>query len=796
MKNFVIVALVLGLLGEIGAGYWLSQRHASVAEREEIAMKRETDLSQEEAKVSREKQTLASQHDKQELREKSQNQRAELLDSEREELAQQEEEFAEKEKAENEEDEDQVFAFDLLDDHLRRIQESIVKQQKNDRNWPPSGPSQPIEPDSSGDPESKPPTAPEILTDLEERYVVVEKSKPIDESGIAGRNAALKELATHCAQLLSRGSVDSYTIQAAIDVDLENLREFARALELDAAIVPPNLFELLDSSQLKELESLQIKKLASVKQREAKFPGLYRLAIENEGSILEQIQEARSKRPVDLTSTFAKAILQKQLTRQEVVGLRERTTDSARVAAIETRERQLLAKQLAIDGSDIAVRLRLRHITDESHPEFEVLRQSTTRSAVRELVIASSPESPTTLKSRLAELATNPETVGVAVKEFVESRYSDPIKSAELRVMLESTFQATTGNSVTPQSSREFKRWMAAHLTSSEAYELDVRFLSPTIEALAVLQAVNDPRAPHADDARDVEETRSEFRQELAGRKESEKDTPRLTTRFTESKASPQQIYNRLRIIAEYADSEATKQEMAKLAVAGLEFQLTRVEDTRRRTEGAISENARELRALGNLGEHIDPPAARTFAKSSLGRCYESIRLAASDLVDRFPELAEGKTLLNSIEVRLRELRLPKIDSIKAAAPFSDPTIAKLLGETIPRRVSQIESSTSTVSASISRIKQAKMLAERRARLKVDVYGLMTCGRTTQVLEIYKRQGIKATFHDIDSDDVAKAEVRTAILKKNELPLVKVNGISINGRGEELSYESILKSCK
>ena len=296
MKNFVIIALVLGLLGEIGAGYWLSQRHASVAGREENATERESDLSKETAKVSSEKRALASQHEKQELRERSQNQRAELLDSEREKLTQQEEKFAEKEKEEEEEDEDQVFAFDLLDDHLRRVQESIFKQQKNDRNWPPSGPSTPIETDPSGSPQSKPPTAPEVLNDLEERYVVVEASKPADESGIAGRNGALKELATHCAQLLARGSVDSYTIQAAIDVDLENLREFARALELDVAIVPQNLFEFLDSSQLKALETLQVKKLAFVKEREAKFPGLYRLAIENESSVLKQIEEASSKR--------------------------------------------------------------------------------------------------------------------------------------------------------------------------------------------------------------------------------------------------------------------------------------------------------------------------------------------------------------------------------------------------------------------------------------------------------------------------------------------------------------------
>src|SRR5262249_28959265 len=155
-----------------------------------------------------------------------------------------------------------------------------------------------------------------------------------------------------CAEYLARGAIESYGLQAIVDVDMGMFREVAIHLGLPEGSVPANHFELLSSSKLAELESLQVRKIAAIKERQALASRLYAVAVKHEEQVLEQIQAAKAKPTFAPVGFFTNAVRGKKLPPAVLALLK---SGSARASAIATREAQLTAAAAARDHTDVAL---------------------------------------------------------------------------------------------------------------------------------------------------------------------------------------------------------------------------------------------------------------------------------------------------------------------------------------------------------------------------------------------------------------------------------------------------------
>ncbi len=94
----------------------------------------------------------------------------------------------------------------------------------------------------------------------------------------------------------------------------------------------------------------------------------------------------------------------------------------------------------------------------------------------------------------LQRLANVPETVGEAVSQFIEKRYSDPIRAAELQAALEEAYECKNGEIVTAEDRLAFKEWLAGHLSPGKVYDLVMLRIDPLLGIFSDLAAINDPR--------------------------------------------------------------------------------------------------------------------------------------------------------------------------------------------------------------------------------------------------------------------------------------------------------------
>ena len=486
----------------------------------------------------------------------------------------------------------------------------------------------------------------------------------------------------------------------------------------------------------------------------------------------------------------------------------DRPYPSLRAAAIELRQAQLLAERLAINGSDVAARQRLEEIKTRLNPEArDQLRPLETRLTVYDFITKSSPHEPEELRKSLQELAKSPATVAEAVKVFIDRRYSDPFKAAEAFLLLESTFASTHGEIVSSEDHRVFKRWCAGHLNRGELYELDLAKVKPTLGILSDLAAVGALNAPHPDDHRDLQEMQDALVSELVERpKELKAHEARLNSRLVTYVPGNQELYNVLRIYAERAGAPELKDALLTKALDGLSVQLDFIDSARLNVERTIDTNARSVSALRKLGGKAEVSERIPHAKLAIARSYKAVELRLGELLLESPESARAKLLLRQAKAGLVANPPPAdtLSEVVAASCWADPYIANQIRTILPGELKSVESSTNSANVARFAIERDKARpagigwAPKPAPVavtRVDVYGRMSCPRTTQVIDIYKQMGVMARFHDVDTDFLASSELRKAHLKDNLLPLVKVNGRSLNGRGEELSYERILTSC-
>lgn len=570
---------------------------------------------------------------------------------------------------------ERAVAAGLVGVQVERIEGALERQQNADRSWPKEA----AEPAKDG-PGAMKSAGERTLQELERRYELIERSKPTASAEIEARTAALADLAAACAERIGRGSIDSYRLQAEIEVDLNVLRDLARVLGISADSIPTNVFELLDTETLPRIEQLQIRKVAAVKERDALFSGLYTVAVQNEEGTLAQIKDAKGKRGVDLVSLFSEAIDSKPISSEAASVLEKASQESVRTAAIELREGQLIAKAAAIDYENVGLRLRLRHLeqrVDVKGPGGP--RESATQRAVLEHARASSPKEPAALRDSLKAAAARPEDVAAFVLKFNEVRFADPVRAAELLVVLKKSFEADTGKAVGSGNSREFKQWMAGHLTPGQWYEIETVWLRPTLDILSDLAALNLPDASNPADLIDVRETISAFSQEFEGRpKDLKGGEARLHAALSPERVSDHELYNELRILAERAPRSAeAKTALREKAVEGLAAQQYKLETFLEDAEVEIKKADGIAADVRMSDQELSSLEEVKSVRESVKESYQAIARRLQTILEEEPGNARAQQIKLRVEQKLAAMPPPPETEVAAAADWEDPTIAR-----------------------------------------------------------------------------------------------------------------------
>lgn len=731
-RTTALVCIFVAFVIELGAGVWLYREHEaitqagkSIGQRESAVSSRESNATQREAVNQTDADRLAAREGSLHAMDVRLNAEDTRLDSVEKDLKTKETELAEKdrvltkrERDDEDEDKNQALALSFVQDSFGKIREEIERQHMAGGGWPPEAQATPASPDMPRDATASggAPSLGKQLEQLEARYQRIEESKPETESGVAGRTAALAELASECAELIARGSIDSLQIQAAIEVDLDLLRDLAVRLKMPEDAIPKNLYELLESSRLRDLELLQAKKVAFLKKQDAVFSGLYQGALAEAESTLKQMTEAKAKRPGDPTPLFAKAILERQLSPEDAAALRSATSGEVRTAAINLRYAQLLQQQMAIRWWDVNIRQRMHDTVALLLPKSrEQFRCTDVKLTYIDFLAASAPSDPKSLRVNLQSLLKAPETVGEAVSQFVSNRYSDPIRAAELYAMLEAENAAENGEVVTAEDRSAFKEWLVGHLSPGKVYELLTLRIEPLLGIFSDLAAINDPRAPHADDRSEVEETRRALQTEGARRpRDISAREARLNSSLRVSRPEPQRLYGILRLLVERTGTPELRRAWLETALDGLSAQLDSIEKTRRLTEAAIKENLARYSALEKLGEFGESAPENREGCVALAESLKAVELRlitlGEDAVEsgRLQELkARAKAGLDSIPPPIGEL-----SSVVAAPDWAPPELERQMKTIETRLIPAIKAATTRMGQDLSAIEASNEVAE------------------------------------------------------------------------------------
>lgn len=797
----ILVAIFLAAAG-FGLYQWqqslnrqregVAAREKEVNRREQDAALRESKLTQAESDVEGEKRVLAQENESLDAEKLKNKRESTALDVRKKAIDSDANALEARIKAKEDEDEDQVFALNFIRTHAE-LRDNFYRQQLADRSAPAGGAAgAPVDPAPMPDPampaESQIPVGArlKLLERTAARYERVEASKPANVEEAAARMAALKELSAIDHELMMRGSPRSLETEAVMDVELEAFRDFARRAGIAEDVIPQDRFEMLTRSQLDSLETLQLQKIAFAKERNAIHPGLSELALQDEESVLKRIQNAKLKPHADPTPLFAHAVLEKKLKPEDIEALRKTTSGSAKESAIKFRLSQLMEEKLAIHWTDVGLRQHYAEMQSRLNPETaEKFRHLETASNILDLFDSWRPNDPAALKKSLRDLAKKPASIAQATQLFIQERHRDPVHAAHLQALLETAYESNMGLSAA-QNQIAFKKWLAEHLTAGQIYEANLN-LEGAQQVFSEVTALKLPLALHPDDQRELSEFKDAFKQEAADRpKTLGANEAQRQTAIKPSYTSDQAIYGVLRIYQTRGETPALKAALAGKALNGLASQLNLIDAAKANLELEVKQNAFAIVALERVGGSGEVPQEIESARSALSSAYTAVRLRIDELSIDLPNDSKVLDLLARVKAGLGAN--PPPPNVKPAQDFSDPFVAVQTQKAIPDAVGEIRAATASMRAVHERI------VERQKR-RIDVYGRMSCPRTTQALEIYRARGFSPTFHDIDNDYAAKAAVRSAVLKNNMLPLIKINGESINGAGEELG-DVILKSCK
>ena len=729
MSRATVVVVTLAFLFELGAGVRLhfekdniTQAEQKITERENDVLKRESNVARREKAAKCDAARLMTLEDS--LKSKDTDLKEEgtrlatikqNLESKSTDLQKRDRQLTKRE----EEDDNQTFAIGFIQNSLSRIRENFYQQQLGG-SWFSGAGDPPVSPDAT---QSTPDVQriTEKLNQFEARYVQLEESNPKSEAEIAGRTAALGELASACADMLLRGSSDSLQLQATIDVDLELLRDWARDMELSEDVVPINLYELVDSNRLSELESLQVKKLTFLREKVAVVSGLYQQSVDRAEIELKQIQEAKGKRPSDPIPLFTKAILEKKLSPENLAALRSATTGEVRTAAIKLRYMQLLKQQLVIRWWDVGIRKQYQDAMALLNPKVrEQFRSPEVWMSYLDLLTASTPTDPKSLHKSLQVLVKTPDTVGEAVTQYLSKRYSDPVRAAELYVILEEEYALANGEVVTPEDRIAFKEWLAGHLSPGQAYEQVILKIDPLLNIFSDLAAINDPRAPHSEDRHEVEETRQALLSESSRHSDAlGSHKPRLNSYLHSRKPNSQRLYGALGVLKERVGTPELTSAWIETALDGLSSQLDLVDSARRDADKVFRMNDSAIATLKKYGGNAPSPDDIINAKQMLVNTYRSIELRLLKHLSEDPNHDRATSLL--MRAKQGYEGQPPPLNVKLTSDWGGRIIAQIEHK-LPQKLNSIRKSTERIlmRAEISRVsyeKEKRRLENLKARM-------------------------------------------------------------------------------
>lgn len=254
----------------------------------------------------------------------------------------------------------------------------------------------------------------------------------------------IADLAAAAEELTLRGSIASYEAKARVDWEVERLKSLAELIRVPSSEIPSNLLVLVDKPALKSLHKRWKATDRALKVAAASAPvGTYEHALAQSAAKLAAIREAIDAPGVDLAARFFHAardnIPERSLEPWFAAG-----EAAARARAIRDREISSLRIALARDGTDVAVRMRLRELDADRDAIHQ--RKWRHHTMVRSLGF------------RLADASRT-------VRDIIKNRFADPLAAVRAEAVLRFDWQRLDLADIS------FTDWMMRHLSMEDLVE-------------------------------------------------------------------------------------------------------------------------------------------------------------------------------------------------------------------------------------------------------------------------------------------------------------------------------------
>src|SRR6185437_8938872 len=347
----------------------------------------------------------------------------------------------------------------------------------------------------------------EVAKSSDSRLEPIKKAKPSGDWEVRAKEAAIKELVAEREGRALRASAEAFKSEAAVEWELDTLRDLARRLKLSEDVVPKNEFELLDRSTLEDLEVRWAAKENELRKRNIEATGLFEQTLAFARDRLASIREAKSKSQANLNVSFGAALLRSDVDGEVTSWFAKQ--DENRKAEIGHREQQLLANALARDRTNIPAYVRLLEL--ESFPSAAGLPSALLRG--RQFLILAREHGFSPIS-----------TAGSEVGELLKKRFTDPLSAVKCDAKLLLQWQEN-GFGLT------FEAWKVRHLTDGQLFELKVYIEAARERLREISMGFPDGFQEHVKvDKAQIEKEFEALQQEIKLRGESKEGVVDLST--------------------------------------------------------------------------------------------------------------------------------------------------------------------------------------------------------------------------------------------------------------------------
>jgi len=501
-----------------------------------------------------------------------------------------------------------------------------------------------------------------VVKSSENKLEPVRKAKPSRDWEISAREAAIRDLIADREERALRASAETYWREAAVEWELERLRDLARKLNLPDDIVPKNEFELLDRASLDDLEVRWDAKVNELRRRNAAAPGLFNQTLEFATTRLAAVHEAKGKSQTNLHTSFAVHLLRSNVDDEVTNWLANK--DKNREAEIRQREGQLLAAALARDRANLPAFVRLVEIESSLQPTE--LPAAVLRGRQFLILSRASGFSPT-------------QTTATEVSELLKKRFTNPLFAVQCEAKLRLQWQENGFDLL-------FEAWMVRHLSDGQLFELKV-FLGAARDRLRLIslhkpaglqEYVNVENDPIDKEFKALESEinrRAENKEGVIDVSTVPKDVLKRHLRASHENPSTDPTYKEIhwvllrRFQAQCGPDSEAKQIEAELAVQGYERQIEELEGRARK----ITELERDFTPYGNSASD---ETEYKEAKAALAESRGLIENGLKELVTKTSDAAKVKSLQERVVMNLAAF--PPPEGFKdVGLPYGDPGLLR-----------------------------------------------------------------------------------------------------------------------